>query len=382
MNNLFLLQFACCIISSMLSLMLAFSRFQMRWPNRRYELSRWLLCFSMATLAGHYILQMTCGYRASNCETGAVVNLFFYTPITFILAYAIYNLVSQRSHCKQFLCIGIISYALIAGIYMAGQLMQSHWWIYAMLGVYMVALVYCVCVNMKAILSHRRLIEEESGVDMLPFDRFAGACFMYMCLSMFMLMSTLLSNTLLLVFGPLMIMSLFVFVVSFIGYGFNIMPADMMLDACSAAVSEAAVVSDSVPSPSAVPCGDGETARPVQPALQLSDERIAAIDEALERWCDEGGFRDSAVNMISLSTKTNIPRVELSMYFERHMNSTFRVWLSNLRFNAAQQMLRENPHYSNDAVSTECGFSSHGHLYKIFKAKTGMTPRQWRESLE
>ena len=64
MNTLFLLQFACCIIMSMLGLILVLSRFQIRWSNRRYEVSRWLLAFSMFVLAGHYVLQMLYGFRA------------------------------------------------------------------------------------------------------------------------------------------------------------------------------------------------------------------------------------------------------------------------------------------------------------------------------
>lgn len=58
MNTLFLVQFACCIIVSMLGLILVLSRFQIRWTNRRYEVSRWLLAFSMFVLAGHFVLQM------------------------------------------------------------------------------------------------------------------------------------------------------------------------------------------------------------------------------------------------------------------------------------------------------------------------------------
>ena len=58
MNTLFLVQFACCIIVSMLGLILVLSRFQIRWTNRRYEVSRWLLAFSMFVLAWHYVLQM------------------------------------------------------------------------------------------------------------------------------------------------------------------------------------------------------------------------------------------------------------------------------------------------------------------------------------
>jgi hypothetical protein len=64
MNTLFLVQFACCIIVSMLGLILVLSRFQIRWTNRRYEVSRWLLAFSMFVLAWHYVLQIVCGFRA------------------------------------------------------------------------------------------------------------------------------------------------------------------------------------------------------------------------------------------------------------------------------------------------------------------------------
>lgn len=71
MNTLFLVQFACCIIVSMLGLILVLSRFQIRWTNRRYEVSRWLLAFSMFVLAWHYVLQMVCGFRAKGDEIGA-----------------------------------------------------------------------------------------------------------------------------------------------------------------------------------------------------------------------------------------------------------------------------------------------------------------------
>ena len=51
MNTLFLVQFACCIIVSMLGLILILSRFQIRWYNRRYEVSRWLLAFIVLSLS-------------------------------------------------------------------------------------------------------------------------------------------------------------------------------------------------------------------------------------------------------------------------------------------------------------------------------------------
>ena len=63
----------------------------------------------------------------------------------------------------------------------------------------------------------------------------------------------------------------------------------------------------------------------------------------------------------------------------RMMPTNFRTWLSDIRFNEAVRMMKANPEYSIDAISTECGFSSHTWIYRIFKQKTGMSPSQWRK---
>lgn len=101
MNTLFLVQFACCIIMLMLGLILVLSRFQIRWTNRRYEVSRWLLAFSMFVLAWHYVLQMVCGFRAKGDEIGAVVNVLFYSPVSSFISYATYNLICYRGRAEK-----------------------------------------------------------------------------------------------------------------------------------------------------------------------------------------------------------------------------------------------------------------------------------------
>ncbi len=113
----------------------------------------------------------------------------------------------------------------------------------------------------------------------------------------------------------------------------------------------------------------------------LPAERVQKIEQALEKWCQKGGFRDSTITLPLLSYKLRLSKQELTLYFERHLKSTFRVWLSDIRFAEVQRMIREGSQYSNDIISAECGFSSHAHLYKMFKAKTGMTPKQWKDSL-
>ena len=62
MDHLLLLQFASCLTTGMLAVILIYSRFQMRWKIARYERSRWLICSAMVLLTLHYVLQMSRGF--------------------------------------------------------------------------------------------------------------------------------------------------------------------------------------------------------------------------------------------------------------------------------------------------------------------------------
>lgn len=364
MNTLFLVQFACCIIVSMLGLILVLSRFQIRWTNRRYEVSRWLLAFSMFVLAWHYVLQMVCGFRAKDDEIGAVVNVLFYSPVSFFISYATYNLICYRGGRKKFALLGCVSYALILICFFFGyndtpRGMHMGEWLYVMLALFAVTIMYSTYTTVIEMRYHRKIIEENTTEDLLPFDRYttyglAGI----MVLAM---VGAICYRPLLYCVGPLMLFSLISFTVSFLGYGFNMIPAEVRLEQ-ETADEPLEVMEESE-------------------EVGLASEKISIIESMLASWCDKGGYRDSTVNMPMLSVKLGIPRNELSMYFENCLKSSFRIWLSDIRFKEAQRMLLEECRYSNDTISSECGFSSHAHLYKIFKAKTGFTPGQWRDSV-
>lgn len=119
------------------------------------------------------------------------------------------------------------------------------------------------------------------------------------------------------------------------------------------------------------------TASTKQPTL--TDERIEVIRTKLDEWCNKQGYKDSSVNMMMLSFAIGIPKDDLSQYFDQCLGSTFRIWLSDIRFNAAKEMMLKYPNYSNDIISTECGFSSRTHLYRVFKQRVDCTPTAWRE---
>lgn len=366
MNTLFLVQFACCIIVSMLGLILVLSRFQIRWTNRRYEVSRWLLAFSMFVLAWHYVLQMVCGFRAKGDEIGAVVNVLFYSPVSFFISYDTYNLICYRDGRKKFALLGCVSYALILICFFFGyndtpRGMHMGEWLYVMLALFAVTIMYSTYTTVIEMRYHRKIIEENATEDLLPFDRYTYTTYGLAGIMVLAMVGAICYRPLLYCVGPLMLFSLISFTISFLGYGYNMIPAEVRLEL------------DTADEPLEVMEESEE--------VGLGSEKISIIESMLASWCDKGGFRDSTVNMPMLSVKLGIPRNELSLYFENYLKSSFRIWLSEIRFKEAQRMLLEECRYSNDTISSECGFSSHAHLYKIFKAKTGFTPGQWRDSV-
>lgn len=366
MNTLFLVQFACCIIVSMLGLILVLSRFQIRWTNRRYEVSRWLLAFSMFVLAWHYVLQMVCGFRAKGDEIGAVVNVLFYSPVSFFISYATYNLICYRGGRKKFALLGCVSYALILICFFFGyndtpRGMHMGEWLYVMLALFAVTIMYSTYTTVIEMRYHRKIIEENTTEDLLPFDRYTYTTYGLAGIMVLAMVGAICYRPLLYCVGPLMLFSLISFTISFLGYGYNMIPAEVRLEL------------DTADEPLEVMEESEE--------VGLGSGKISIIESMLTSWCDKGGYRDSTVNMPMLSVKLGIPRNELSLYFENYLKSSFRIWLSDIRFKEAQRMLLEECRYSNDTISSECGFSSHAHLYKIFKAKTGFTPGQWRDSV-
>ena len=83
--------------------------------------------------------------------------------------------------------------------------------------------------------------------------------------------------------------------------------------------------------------------------------------------------------MFTLSRSLNISKNELSRYLSSCLNTTFRLWLAEVRFEAAKKMMLDSPDFGNDIISAECGFSSRSYLYRMFKEKKGCSPTAWRE---
>lgn len=358
----------------MLGLHIAMASLQVRWKVRRYETSRWLLCGSMAVFCIHYFLQMTQGFRAQGADVGAVVNIMFYTPVVFAITLSIINMESTRSVMRRYCLRSAAAYALIVAIFIFGVFSNKSrhlgGLLYVMLAFFVGSMAYFIYASYSEVLKRKKKLLEESAGDLLPHVRYARSSLVLVCVSAAFLPIAILFNTLLLLVGPLMLLVLIFFVHSFISLGYYITPVENMLE-------EQEKTADQTAYGAQLDSGDdGQTELSIS-----SSERMKKIEAALEKWCDDRMYKDCNVTIYSLAANLGCKKNELTEYFNFSQHTNFRTWLSDIRFNEAVRMMKENPEFSNDAISTECGFSSHTQIYRIFKQKTGLSPSQWREQM-
>lgn len=81
MDSLFLLQFACFIFMLINAFFVALSHLHVRWENKRYERSRWMIVVALIGLAIQYAVQMVFGFRRrqswGNRQYSNLHSLFF-----------------------------------------------------------------------------------------------------------------------------------------------------------------------------------------------------------------------------------------------------------------------------------------------------------------
>lgn len=380
MDSLYFLQFACFIFMLINALILGITHLHMKWVNRRYEWSRWLILAGMMGLAIQYLLQMLLGFRAKSDDLGAVFNILVYTPCFTTISMGIYNIEATHANRRKMNIVCTCIYAAIIAVFCIGYSNSGSLnignWLYAMLVLFGANVAYCIYMIMIEMRKRKKMLELMTGDDMLPYVRYARASVFALFFSTLTMPFAILSTTLLYIIGPLALLSILFFNLSFVAMGYNYVPTEELLDKEE---EESAALADEITESS--DGQDVESADSKETLPSFSQERQAAIKEKLDKWCEELGYKDTTVNMFTLSRSLNISKNELSRYFTSCLNSTFRIWLAEVRFEAAKKMMLDYPDYNNDIISAECGFSSRSYLYRILKEKEGCSPTVWRAKI-
>ena len=364
MDSLFLLQFACFIFMLINAFFVALSHLHVKWENKRYERSRWMIVVALIGLAIQYAVQMLFGFRAADDSLGAIVNILIYTPCFSLISMGIYNIETTSSKLRKMIlmCSGI--YAAIIVVFCVGISLHHSLYIreglYLMLTLFCVSVFYCIYMIIQEMIRRKNMLETMAATDLLPYVKYSRASVIILWLAVLAMPVAIFSTTLLYIVGPAELLALLFFNLTFIALGSSYIPTEELLD------KEENIQR----------CGGAKEEKPLQ---QLPEDRRNFIQNSLDQWCMDLGYKDCNVNMLTLSRTLCISKNKLSLFFDQCLHSNFRIWLSEIRLNAAKKMMLEYPDYSNDIISAECGFSCRTHLYRIFKTKEDCSPTEWRD---
>lgn len=354
--SLFLLQFGCMLINMVMILFLVFAKIYVKERFAQYEKSRWLLVCAMSVLAMHYFLQMAFNLRASGDDVGAAFNILFYSPAAFLVCYAVANLECGREMLRKFLYVGVCGYLLILALFLIGWSVVDSFhlgvFLWAMDALFLACMIFFIFIPMREIRRTYCKVEAATSSDLRSYVIYIRIGFYLLCVMGFFLPFSIFSIDVLWIFGPIYYVAILLFVVNFVSLGFNTSMLRTM---------------------------DDEPAVDPEKTL-LSAERSMEIERRLDLWVRQNGYQERDVSLVSLSACVTVSRRDLTDYFEQRLNTTFRVWLSDIRLEAAKKMLLDHPEYSNEAISASCGFSSRSQLYNLFRDRLGMTPKEWGQS--
>lgn len=116
-------------------------------------------------------------------------------------------------------------------------------------------------------------------------------------------------------------------------------------------------------------------AAPAETALPRNMmEQITAVIEEKEL------YRRKNLRITDVATELATNKTYVSVLLNNMSGESFTQLITRYRVCYAQKLLREQPEMLLDEVAEESGFSSRTTFFRNFKALTGMTPLEWRNS--
>ena len=92
-------------------------------------------------------------------------------------------------------------------------------------------------------------------------------------------------------------------------------------------------------------------------------------------------YRDPDLSLQQLANQLSVSRHLLSHLLNASFNKSFHQYVNDYRIQDACHILKENKHYSVEAIGNEVGFHSRSSFFSSFKKMMGTTPSKYREIL-
>jgi AraC-like DNA-binding protein len=115
----------------------------------------------------------------------------------------------------------------------------------------------------------------------------------------------------------------------------------------------------------------------------LSEKRKKEIETLiLEHFNKNMPYLNPELDMNMISGVLKIPKYQLTEVLNNCINKNFFSFVNEYRVKAVEEMLIKNKDFSIEDIGYECGFNSKSSFFTVFKKITGMTPMQFRQTID
>lgn len=104
------------------------------------------------------------------------------------------------------------------------------------------------------------------------------------------------------------------------------------------------------------------------------------IAARLSEWTAADGYLKPGLTIRELAETLQINRTYLSEYIKATYNLSFRDWITDLRLEYAKRQLLRHPGQNISEIAEAADFISPSHFTRIFKAREGISPSNWRKT--
>lgn len=368
------MQYTGVMLMALMTMALAF--WMPKWLNddRVVNRSRWLMAGGLALLGMQFSLQYHYGFRAMGVTQAVIINLLFFIPCSTLISLSMLNLQRQgRIRWREWF-VGPVALAAAAAIMLTAAGMNGQPLLSDTPEMRQAALMASVCyITMQVCYTYLLLTELHRMRAALAnyFDRERSNMLRWMQYSIMvltvlaLLVPVLIYHTglILSAYGLLFVGSIFYMWLQFVGY----IRTNAAMQMREAEENEEEVQQEVE-----------DDARENKKAT--SKDTTHRIAKAADHWLAQGGHLRSGITIKTVSQEIGVPRYQLTNWLKTTSHEQFSRWITFHRIEAAKQLLKSHPDWSNETIAQQCGFNTRNYFQTVFKKSTGLSPTEYQTS--
>ena len=365
-----LMQFTAVIVLTLLALKLLLLPRKVAL-NVVVNRARWLMVVGIGLLDVQFLLQYIFRLRAMGVTQAVMVNLLLFIPVCWAVSLALIILQRQGRTSRTDRWVGGVIWMVVVALLGVTAATDGHPLMSSSPQLFnaevVASVLYLTMQGHYSYIHLRNLIQLRRALQNY-YDRDTDGLLRWMKLSILVLMVMALmvpllifvQSMLLAIFAILFFMGIFFLVDSFCGYAVSSAPKK---------------VSDAEENK------EQEDEEQANNNTELAPDLLQHVEEAVSQWIARGGYRQSGINMPAAAEAIGIPRYLLSAWLKTDEQRTYSSWITALRIEEAQRVIKTHPDWNNETIAAHCGFADRSYFQRKFKELTGITPSQYTQQV-